>query len=333
MERQDPPGAAPSPPEPPLRWHPLARTILFVAVFVLVQIVVAVPALFIWAVLTDTNPMLLAQGVEAGGFVLFVMACTAPVLAALTVLFLRQLDLKALPAIGVRWPEGGRPEARRQVVLSLLAVPAVLGLWLGAVAVLGDVELAGFSADVREGPGPPLAGWLAPGAGAVAATVLHLLGFLVQGGVEEWVFRGYAFYALRERWSWASSAGATSLLFAVLHALNPSVGPAGLLNAFLLGLLLAAAVELTGSLLAATVLHGWWNFVLAVVLSVPVSGAGFFRLLDVELGGPEWLTGGDFGPEGSWLLSAVLVPLVFLAAHRIDGGPEDGADGPGMPSP
>lgn len=333
MEPQDPRGPAPSRPEPPLRWHPLARSILFVAVFVLVQIVVAVPALFIWAVVTDTNPMLMAQGLEAGGFYLFVSVCSAPVVAALTVLFLRQLDLKPLPAIGVRWPEGGGEASGRQAVLSLLAVPALLGLWLAAVAALGEVDVAGLSADVREGPGAPLAGRLAPAAAAVVATVFHLLGFLVQGGVEEWVFRGYVFHALRERWSWASSAGATSLAFAVLHGMNPSVGPAGLLNAFLLGLLLAAVVELTGSLLAAAVLHAWWNFAAAVVLSVPVSGAGFFHLLDVDLGGPDWLTGGAFGPEGSWVLSAILVPLVFAVAHRIDGGSAEGTDSSGSPSP
>lgn len=330
MERQDPPGAEPSPPEPPLRWHPLARTILFVAVFVLVQIVVGVPALFIWAVVTDTNPMLMAQGVGLGGFTLFVNVCAAPVVGALTVLFLRQLDQKRVPAIGLRWPAGGRRAAGRQVVLSLTAVPALLGLWLVAVAAFGEVELSGLSAGVREGPGAPLGGWLGPGAGAAVATVLHLLGFLVQGGLEEWVFRGYAFHALREHWSWASAAGATSLFFSVLHGFNPSAGPAGLLNTFLLGLLLAAAVELTGSLLAATVLHGWWNFVLAVVLSVPVSGAEFFHLLGLELGGPDWLTGGAFGPEGSWALTALLVPLVFLAGHRIDGG--EGAGGPGSPA-
>ncbi|MFP3941351.1 MAG: CPBP family intramembrane glutamic endopeptidase [Thermoanaerobaculia bacterium] len=329
MERQDPPGAEPSPPEPPLRWHPLPRAILFVAVFVLVQIVVGVPALFIWAVVTDTNPMLMAQGVAAGGFILFVNVCAAPVLGALTVLFLRRLDQKEVAAIGFRWPEGGRPAVRRQVVLSLAAVPALLGLWLAAVAAFGEVELAGASAGVREGPGAPLAGWLGPGAGAAAVTAFHLLGFLVQGGVEEWVFRGYAFHALRERWSWASAAGATSLFFAVLHGLNPSVGPAGLLNTFLLGLLLAAAVELTGSLLAVTVLHGWWNFLLAVVLSVPVSGAEFFHLLDLELGGPDRLTGGAFGPEGSWALTVLLVPLVLLAGHRIDGGTAEGTGDPG----
>lgn len=307
----DPAGARPSGRGP--RLHPVARVVLFLALFFVLQIAVGVPSLFIWAVLNDRNPMLLAQGQGVGGFSLFVYACLAPVVVALTIVLLRRLDGKAAAAIGARWPRGGLPVAARQAAASAGAVTALLGLWLALVAVFGEVVAGGVAAAFADGVGP-LRG---PGGGALAL-VLEGLAFFVQGGVEEWVFRGYVFHALRERWSWASAAGGSSVLFAVVHSLNPSVEPAGLVNTFLLGLVLAAVVELTGSLVAPTVLHGAWNYLMAGILSLPVSGTELFHLLDFELGGPDYLTGGAYGPEGSWVLTGLLLPILLVLVARVD---------------
>lgn len=312
----DPAGPAPrggAPPRRGPRLGPVARVVLFLALFLLLQVVVGAPCLFLWAIFTGTNPMLLAQGQGVGGFTLFVYVCLAPVLVAMTLVLLRWLDGRSAADLGARWPAGGPAAAFRQAGLSIASVAGLLGLWLGLVAVLGEVTLGGlapgFEAGVR-----PLRG---PGGGALALT-LEGLAFLVQGGVEEWAFRGYVFRTLRQRWSWASAAGASSLVFALVHSLNPSVDPAGLVNTFLLGLVLAAAMELTGSLVAPTVLHGAWNFLMAGILSLPVSGTGIFHLLDLEVAGPRYLTGGTYGPEGSWVLTALLIPVLLALVHRVD---------------
>lgn len=313
--RLDPPGPAPAGTGP--RMHPVARVVLYVALFLLLQIAVAVPGLFIWAVVMDENPMLLAQGQGIGGFSLFVYACMAPVVASLTVVLLRRLEGKEAEAIGSRWPRGGPPVGLRQAAFALAATAALLGTWLAVVAAFGEVAVRGVSPAFGEGVGP-----LRGTGGGALALVLEGLGFLVQGGVEEWVFRGYVFHTLRERWSWASAAGASSLVFAVIHSLNPSVDPAGLANTFLLGLVLAAVMELTGSLVAPTVLHGAWNYLMAGILSLPVSGTELFHLLDLEVTGAAYLTGGAYGPEGSWVLTALLVPVLLVLVRRVDRGAE-----------
>lgn len=302
------------PERPAPRWHPVARASAYLVLFVMLQLAVGVPVLLIWAVVTDTNLLLLAEsGQVPGGLALFVYAALAPVIVAFTLVWVRWLDGKGLGHLGVRMPEGGEGEAARQAVASVAAVAAVLGGWLAAVAAFGTVRLGGLAAGFLEGAGP------IEGAGGGAGLLgLLLLGFLIQGGIEEWVFRGYVFRVLRERWSWASAAGASSLAFSILHGLNPSVSLAGLVNTFLLGLVLAAVAELTGSLLAPTVLHGWWNFAMACLLSVPVSGVRLFHLLELELAGPEAVTGGGYGPEGSWALTALLVPFLVVLAARVD---------------
>ena len=56
-------------------------------------------------------------------------------------------------------------------------------------------------------------------------------------------------------------------------------------------------------------------------LDAPVSGLPFrhSRCIDYRSGGPAWLTGGAFGPEGG--LAATLA-LAIAVPRRRDAGPE-----------
>jgi membrane protease YdiL (CAAX protease family) len=151
---------------------------------------------------------------------------------------------------------------------------------------------------------------------------LLLAGFLVQGGVEEWLVRGYIYHALRQRWRRGTAVLASALLFAALHGLNPEFSPAGLLNTFLAGVILALLVERTGSLWSAVLAHGVWNFAVSSLISMPVSGIRLPHLLALSIEGPPLLTGGGFGPEGSLLLSLLALAVAALLARglRENGG-------------
>ncbi|MBD3335074.1 MAG: CPBP family intramembrane metalloprotease, partial [Candidatus Eisenbacteria bacterium] len=171
----------------------------------------------------------------------------------------------------------------------------------------------GLSLQVRQGPE-----WWPEPAGGVAAVALFLLGFLLQGGTEELVVRGYVYRNLRDRWSWANAAALSSLLFAIGHGFNPDVTPVSIINTFLIGILFAMSVEWSGSLWLAFLLHGFWNFATGCVLSLPVSGMSAFHIFDVTVSGARTWTGGAYGPEGSLFLTLMLAPLVFLLAHRLE---------------
>jgi len=88
-------------------------------------------------------------------------------------------------------------------------------------------------------------------------------------------------------------------VFGLLHIGNPGATPATIGIVILAGLLLGTIVVVTGSLYAATAAHLAWNWVMAGLLHVPVSGFGVatpdYRLVDA---GPDWVTGGAWGPEG-----------------------------------
>ncbi|MDX1578940.1 MAG: CPBP family intramembrane glutamic endopeptidase [Gemmatimonadota bacterium] len=158
-----------------------------------------------------------------------------------------------------------------------------------------------------------LLGWVTwrPAADAGSPYVAAIaIGTLLLGAafVEELLFRGYPFQVLWRRFGPTAAIASTSLAFALLHGANPNVGPLGLGNIALAGILLGVAYERTGSLWFVTGVHLGWNWTMAVS-ELSVSGIEIeMPAYDPSVAGPGIWTGGDFGPEGG-----LLVTLASLA--------------------
>jgi hypothetical protein len=139
---------------------------------------------------------------------------------------------------------------------------------------------------------------------------------------EELLFRGYAFQKLYA-WRRGFALFFAALVFAGLHAGNPSVSPIGLVNIFLGGLLLGVAFARYGRLWFPIGLHLAWNVVSGPILGHEVSGYEALRTLWIEVdAGPEWMSGGRFGIEGSaWmtLTECVAIGLLALRVRRRHG--------------
>jgi uncharacterized protein len=311
-QAEEAPPPVPLAPRP--RFHPLVRAGLFLVAYTAVQVIVAI----------FLGILAYATGGEVGKsseFLLLAVALGTPLIVAVTFVFARSLDRRPIGSIGARWPEGGRPAALRQAVTVPLATLALLGAWLAAVlalpASLATVRFGGTSEVFASGP----AWWPLPPALLLAVL---LVGFLIQGGLEEWVVRGYIYRTLKDRWPPWVSAIASSILFSLLHATNPNISVLALFNIFLAGMILAAMVERSGSLWGATLAHGVWNFSVACLLSVPVSGLQAFHLFDVSFGGDDLWTGGEFGPEGSLVLTALGLFITALLWRRRRPRPLEG---------
>jgi membrane protease YdiL (CAAX protease family) len=185
------------------------------------------------------------------------------------------------------------PAAIRDSVVGLGVGAAMLA---GAVAVLVVASMARWVAD--DGIMPEY----------VAALATSFAFFAVAAAAEEAVFRGYAFQALVQGVGvWPAVAG-SSALFALLHANNPNVTPVALANIFLAGVMLAVAYLRTRSLWFATAVHLGWNWTMASLLDFPVSGiVKDMPLYTARETGPDWLTGGAFGPEAGLVASVFIV--------------------------
>jgi len=73
------------------------------------------------------------------------------------------------------------------------------------------------------------------------------------------------------------------------------------------GIILSAAYMLTKRIWFPFALHFGWNFFQAKIFGVATSGQTFSGFIIPTINGPEWLTGGEFGIEGS--VTAVILCL------------------------
>jgi membrane protease YdiL (CAAX protease family) len=155
----------------------------------------------------------------------------------------------------------------------------------------------------------------------VAALATSFVFFAVAAAAEEAVFRGYAFQALVQGVGvWPATLG-SSALFAYIHAGNPNVTPGALANIFLAGVMLAVAYLRTRSLWFATAVHLGWNWTMASLLDFPVSGlVRDMPLYTARETGPDWVTGGSFGPEAGIAASLTIVlGAVWMWRTRLIG--------------
>jgi membrane protease YdiL (CAAX protease family) len=136
---------------------------------------------------------------------------------------------------------------------------------------------------------------------------------------EELLLRGYIFAVLREavgmRWTLIS----TSVIFGLLHVDNPGADAQSILIVMLAGFFLGSIYLATRSLYAATAAHFVWNWFMAAALHTPVSGIPVntpdYRVIDA---GPDWLTGGRWGPEGGFAaVVGMFAVLVYLHARPL----------------
>ncbi|HLG13842.1 MAG TPA: CPBP family intramembrane glutamic endopeptidase [Blastocatellia bacterium] len=125
--------------------------------------------------------------------------------------------------------------------------------------------------------------------------------FLISAAWEEAMLRGFPFQALLHNLGPVVAVTITSVIFGILHLGNRDVTAMSTINTVLAGVWLGVAYLKTRSLWLATALHLGWNFSTAFVFGLPVSGITSLSqqpLLSVTAGGPVWLTGGNYGPEG-----------------------------------
>jgi membrane protease YdiL (CAAX protease family) len=153
------------------------------------------------------------------------------------------------------------------------------------------------------------------------ALIVHALGwavaFLAVSVNEEFTFRGYLFFSFARRVRFWPAAIFISLLFGAAHIPNHGETPLGIAQVIGTGLLFCLMIRRTGNLWFALGYHAMWDWAETFFYGTPDSGlVGVGRYLNSSVQGPDWLTGGSAGPEGSVLSLAVLVLCALLIHLR-----------------
>jgi uncharacterized protein len=194
-------------------------------------------------------------------------------------------------------------ERGRALPRFLVGVGVGLGLYslaLGISALLGYIE-------------PEVGNPAHEGAAAIGGVLLVTLGWVVQGGTEEVVCRGWLLQATGLRRPWLGVL-LSSLLFSALHSFNANIGPIAFLNLMLFGVLASLYALYEGGLWGVCGMHAAWNWAQGNLFGIEVSGqqvAGGI-IWNLRERGPDLITGGAFGSEGGLAVTAVLVAGALL---------------------
>jgi membrane protease YdiL (CAAX protease family) len=149
----------------------------------------------------------------------------------------------------------------------------------------------------------------------IAPLIMHL----TVGMMEELLMRAIFFRIIERSLGSVIALLLSALAFGAGHLVNENVSVLGIATVVAAGLLLAAAYMNTGRLWMCVGMHAAWNFVQGGVFSAAVSGGKVHGLLESSLSGPDWLTGGAFGVEGSvlsLLVTAAATVVLLMRARR-----------------
>jgi membrane protease YdiL (CAAX protease family) len=196
------------------------------------------------------------------------------------------------------------------------------GALLGATAILATALILWVAGALHfeRVPTPTADGVVVVSDGWIG-TALRLLWVLGPAALwEELVFRGYLYAVASEaagRWVARLSS---SVAFGAVHLMNPGANARTTVVVVLAGLCLCLVRERANSLPAAWSAHLAWNWVMAALLHVPVSGLPFatpgYRAVPR---GSDWITGGAWGPEGGLVAMLVLGTAMAVGLRRRDG--------------
>lgn len=206
------------------------------------------------------------------------------------ILYCTVLERRSLRSMGLRRPVW-KPYCAG---LCLGALLMALVMLMGTLA--GGFRYAHFNADVD-----------------LPLQLLLLGGYVVQGMSEEILCRSCALVTLSRKNSMPAAIVCSSLLFSMIHVFNDGVSFLPLLNLFLFGVFESLLFLKTDSIWAAGAVHSIWNYLQGSVFGMSISGNSLSDSFFVfEQTDSALMNGGAFGPEGSILVTAVLLAAIAV---------------------
>ncbi|MGQ9614031.1 MAG: lysostaphin resistance A-like protein [Chloroflexus sp.] len=249
--------------------------------------------LFLAGIIPTTEESALAQPPLVSGLALTIQLMLGfGVMILCTWLWVRLYERRSFATLGF---EPGRILFLygRGLLIGLASFAATVGL----LAPLGYIAI--------EDSDPAQVGLAALG----GVVLVFFPGWLIQGAAEEILTRGWMLPTLAARYRVWIGLLISSLFFTFMHALNPNLSILAMINLALYGLFGALYALREESLWGICAFHSIWNWAQGNLFGLEVSGqmvsgGMIFNLIET---GPDWLTGGAFGPEGGLVTTIVLL--------------------------
>ena len=277
-----------SPDEPRLRagWRLLIQTVFLLALTLCFGIFAVIPYLYRYGTNTTGAAFLLwGEGILAIPMTLSIF------------LSRRYLDHRSFGSLGLKldWL------AIMDMVYGIIITFGMIGLIYGGLSFLGWIKFLGFAWQNA----PPLK--------VVGNFALMIFIFIIVGWSEELLSRGYHLQTITSGLGKFWGVILSSAIFGLLHLQNPNATLISTMGIFLAGFFFALGYLRTGQLWLPIGMHFGWNLFEGSVFGFPVSGLEVYKLVQIQITGPDIWTGGKFGPEAG----IVIVPTLFIGAIMI----------------
>jgi membrane protease YdiL (CAAX protease family) len=137
--------------------------------------------------------------------------------------------------------------------------------------------------------------------------------FILVGIDEEMFARGYCMTVLKQTGNKWIVIIVSSIIFSLMHSLNPSMSFISYLNLFLFGLFTAYMFIKSGNLWLSIGYHITWNYFEGNVFGFQVSGQSANGIYNVHNQVNNIINGGNFGPEGGVVVTFILLMgLIYM---------------------
>lgn len=162
----------------------------------------------------------------------------------------------------------------------------------------------------------------------MAIIAIMAVGFLIQGMSEEFIFRGYLMNSIGGKNNPWLAVIVSSAAFSLAHILNPGFNLFVFFNLTLFGVFAGLYMIAFDDIWGASAIHSIWNFTQGCFYGISVSGTGdtesIFRTVQVSQN--SFLTGGNFGVEGSIFTTVTLIIACIPVIIKIKKNNENTTD-------
>lgn len=285
------------------------QILIFIAVFIVIALaegigatIFALPAMISELMKNGESTVSFQQSYEAASSVMTDWKIMTAALfctifgTILSIVYCRFIEKRPLGSMGMR-----KSKAVQHYLRGLLTGLILMSAAVGLSALTGASKISVVS-DINAG-----------------IILVYFLGWLVQGMSEEFIFRGYLMNTIGGKHSAAAALTVSSIAFACAHLSNSGISLLAFANLVLFAVFAGLYMICFDDIWGACAIHSIWNFTQGNVFGISVSGTGEASsfLKTAAASSRSWLTGGDFGIEGSIFTTIVLAAAVIIIIIKI----------------
>jgi membrane protease YdiL (CAAX protease family) len=213
---------------------------------------------------------------------------------AAVLFYCRLIEKRKFPTLGFR-----KDGALANYLVGLLVGTTMMATIIGICYLTGTVKFSGLSGDT--------VWWM---------IIPFFIAYLIQGMSEEVALRGFLLISVARRYSLYVAVIVSSVMFSLLHGLNPGVSSLAVINLTLFGFFAGLYFLKSGNIWGVAALHSAWNFAQGNIFGIPVSGTiGMDTIFKFEPTiGSALISGGAFGMEGGLVCTLVLLAGIAIVS-------------------